>query len=89
MKIGYIYEDKKQIYIGNGRIICEKDIILITNKRVYDECDLHYFRKNPKFIESNEKVKVVGYWMNFYGHFIRCVYNNETYDIPLNDLNYE
>ncbi len=87
-KIGFIYENETIINLGNGRFVLKKGMILKTNKEVFDQSDIHYFKNNPKKIDKDEEVEIIGCWMNFYGSYISCKYNNKKFDIKPEDLNY-
>ena len=89
LEIGVHYKKPTAITIHNGvRIICKEGLNLITTKSVCDEADLHYFKKHIKRIPENTSIRVDSYWKNFYGDYIRTVYDGNTYDINPEYLKY-
>jgi len=81
------------IYIGNGvRIICTKGLHLKVLNDCFDEGYLHevtrHYRSGlkEKTLKAGDIVKVEEHWSNFYGSYIRCLFNGEIFDVDPHNL---
>jgi len=41
-----------------------------------------------KKLKEGDVVEVLGCWINFYGSYIKCTFNNETFDIKPTNLSF-
>ena len=94
-EIGYLYETPTKIQIADKLpLLCEKGLKLKVIKDCYDESYLHEslqcWRDGLKELKLKEGdiVEVIGCWKNFYGSYIKCIFNNEIYDIKPTNLSF-
>ena len=94
-KIGYLYETPTEIITADRLpLLCKKGMKLTVVEDCFDERYLHersrYYRdglKEKKLTKGNV-IEVLGCWMNFYGCYIKCTSNNETYDVDPKNLSF-
>ena len=94
-KIGYLYETPTSIQTADKLpLICKKGSRLKIVKDCFDEHYLHeltnHWREGliEKKLKVGDVVDVLGCWKNFYGSYIKCVLNNETYDVNPKNLTF-
>lgn len=95
MKKGYLYETPIDVFTNDTkRLLCYKGIYLEVVRDCFDEEYLHevinYNRPGlkEKSLKKGSIVEVLGYWSNFYGSYIKCNFNNESYDINPKNLSF-
>ena len=95
-QIGYLYETPIAIQIADTLpLLCSKGVKLRVVRDCFDEAYLHelthYWRDGlkEKRLKENDVVEVLGCWKNFYGSYIKCTFNNETFDINPKNLSYD
>lgn len=94
-KIGFLYETPTEIRTADRLpLLCKKGLKLKVVKDCFDESYLHelthYWREGlkEKKLKEGDIVEVLGCWMNFYGSYIKCTFNNETFDIKPKNLSF-
>lgn len=94
-KLGHLYETPTPIRISNGdNILCVKGLKLKVVRDCFDESYLYeltnYWREGlkEKKLKEGDVVDVLGCWMNFSGSYIKCTFNNETFDIKPRNLSF-
>lgn len=87
-KIGFLYETQIGVETADKLpLLCKKGLKLKVVKDCFDESYLHelthYWREGlkEKKLKEGSIVEVLGYWSNCYGSYIKCTFNNETFDI--------
>lgn len=87
-KLGFLYETPTPIQTSDDlTLLCRKGLKLKVVENCFDESYLHelthYWREGlkEKKLKEGDVVEVLGCWMNFYGSYIKCTFNNETFDI--------
>jgi len=91
-KIGYLYENAQYITTSDQyKAICIKGKKAKVVNDCSDERDKHelFYHNRPglkvKKLKVNDIVEILGCYQNMYGIYIKCLFNNETYDInPIN-----
>ena len=90
IKIGHLYTNGIDTYIKNGKYFVRNGDILRILKSCHCQSDLHYIssERSPKHLFEGQKVKVLGFWINFYGSYIKCEHDGEKYDIEPQNLGF-
>lgn len=93
--LGHLYENPTKIYISDKLpLLCEKGLKLTVVNDCFDESYLHekLYHSRTGLVEKKlikgSVVEVLGCWANFYGQYIKCSFNNETFDINPKNLSF-
>lgn len=94
-KFGHLYETPIVISTADKLpLLCKKGLKLKVVRDCFDESYLHelfhYWRNNleQRKLKEGDIVEVLGCWMNFYGSYIKCSFNGETFDINPKNLSF-
>jgi hypothetical protein len=86
-ELGVLYENETPMKLVNMSLMVKKGIKLLVVSDCFDECNLHE-GSTEKPLKRGDIVEVLGCWFNFYGSYVKCTINNETYDVKPSKLAY-